>query len=365
MAFKFETDESFAKAVPRVARERVERVIEYLSERPHPDAESIHSARKDLKSLRAVLRLARGSIPDDETRRTANILFRDTGRALSPLRDSQALVEALQKFARGKFRTRSRNSEAQKSGSDFIGKVQSRIQQEAVEELPQYVLKQLRENLREGTGSIDRWFEKSSPEPVNEWETFVGRGLRGTYRRGKNIVVQLETLGRENAGDDTWHELRKCAKALGYQLRLLRFVWPNLIGALNEAIDQLTENLGDDHDLVVLRNRLLNEPYNSSETQSAAETRLNLIESLGRRRRKLQAEAYQVACRVYSEKPRQFENRIRCYWEISRMKPARAPAIKPPPAVASSLKSEKIGAPPSETVRLSSHPRGRAQNIAN
>jgi len=42
--------------------------------KPHPGAVSIHDARKDLKSLRALLRLVRGSI-DESTRLRENVLF--------------------------------------------------------------------------------------------------------------------------------------------------------------------------------------------------------------------------------------------------------------------------------------------------
>ena len=123
--------------------------------------------------------------------------------------------------------------------------------------------------------------------------TFVGTGLRRTYRQGKNVVWQLEMIGQENASDETWHELRKCAKALGYQLRLLRPIWPGPINVLLREIDQLTDRLGDDHDLAVLRGRILNEPYNTSETQDSADTRHIFLQSLDRRRRKLQLESLQ------------------------------------------------------------------------
>ena len=74
MAFRFDIPEALHKAIPRIARERIGRIIESLSEKPQPGAESIHEARKDLKSIRALLRLARGSI-DGEIRLRENTLF--------------------------------------------------------------------------------------------------------------------------------------------------------------------------------------------------------------------------------------------------------------------------------------------------
>jgi CHAD domain-containing protein len=309
MAFKLELDTSFANEIARIARERIGRVIESLAEKPRPSAESIHSARKDLKSLRALLKLARGSVAE-EVRRNENMIFRDIGRSLSALRDSHALLEALRKFAQAKARTRPKNPATQKEVRlDFIQKVRGRIEHEAVKELSPDTLKQLKENLRGTLRTVPHWFDRLSFEPGNEWEVFVGRGLRRTYRRGKAIIGQLETLGKENACDEIWHELRKSAKALGYQVRLL------------EEIDQLTDKLGDDHDLAVLRSRFLAEPYNPAETQGSADMRKGFIDSLDRRRRKLQLGIYQIAQRIYAEKPRQFERRICAYWSVSKTKP--------------------------------------------
>jgi CHAD domain-containing protein len=363
MAFKLEIDKPFVSEIPRIARERIVRVIESLAEKPRPSAESIHSARKDLKSLRALLRLARGSIAED-VRRNENMIFRDTGRSLSALRDSQALVEALKQFAKGKVRTNSKNSVTQKEVRlDFIQKVRSRIEYEAVKELPEDFLKQLKDKLRGTTRSVAHWFDRLSFEPGNEWEVFVGRGLRRTYRRGKSIVSQLESLGKENAGDETWHELRKSAKALGYQLRLLRPVWAELLGTLLGEIDQLTDKLGDDHDLAVLRGRLLAEPYNPTETQGAADIRRDFIDSLDRRRRKLQLEAYQIARRIYAEKPKDFESRICCYWNVSQTRLPKIGAPTPRHVAGPASKIEKPPQPTAKTARSPARRRVRAQSV--
>jgi CHAD domain-containing protein len=362
MAFKFEIEKRFASEIPRIARERIQRVIESLAEKPRPSAESIHSARKDLKSLRALLRLVRGAITD-ETRHNKNILFRDAGRSLAVVRDSQALVEALKKFVKG-TQIASKNSETQQEVRlNFVQQVRSRIEREAVEELPADTLKQLRENLRGAAQSAAHWFDGFSFERENEWEAFVGRGLRRTYRQGREIVGQVESLGKGNVGDETWHALRKNMKALGYQLRLFRPIWPQLLETLLKEIDHSTDKLGDDHDLAVLRGRLLSEPYGASETQVAAETRRIFIESLDRRRLKLQREAYPMVRRIYAEKPRQFEGRIRCYWNISQ-KPIQTPAQFPGDAAGPASKKDIPARSSARTLHRPARRRPRAQRVA-
>ena len=320
MAFKFDIRESLLKGIPRITRERIDRVIASLNEKPQPSAESIHEARKDLKCLRAVLRLARGSI-QREVRRRENIFFRDAGRSLSAARDRQALLEALEYFSKRRHRHQRGSASSEESVHGLIEKIRGKIEREMINELPSETLRQLVQELRGAKRRADLWFDGVLLQPGNEWETFVGTGLRRTYRQGKNLVWQFEMIGQQNASDETWHELRKCAKALGYQLRLLRPIWPGPISVLLGEIDQLTDRLGDDHDLAVLRGRILNEPYNPSETQESADIRQILLQSLDRRKRKLQSDSLQLARRIYVEKPGQFERRLAAYWQAWHLKP--------------------------------------------
>src|ERR1700722_16175064 len=122
MAFRFDLQESFLKAIPRLARERIDRVIESLSEKPHPGAVSIHDARKDLKSLRALLRLVRGSI-DESARLRENVLFREAGRSLSTVRDPQALLEVLENLSKRLHADVGRSNSKQQSIRAFPAKI--------------------------------------------------------------------------------------------------------------------------------------------------------------------------------------------------------------------------------------------------
>jgi hypothetical protein len=147
----------------------------------------------------------------------------------------------------------------------------------------------------------------------------VGIGLRQTYRKAKNLVWQFEMMGLETSDDNTWHELRKSAKALGYQLRLLKPIWPKMMNASVDEIDQLTDRLGDANDLAILRARILNEPYDPSETLDSGETRRIFLQMLDRRKQKLQSEAFKLAKLVYAEKPGRFERRLAAYWQVERI----------------------------------------------
>ncbi len=315
MAFRFYRQETFRKAIPRIARERIDHVIESLSAKPHPDADSIHEARKNLKSLRALLRLARGSI-DDGVRVRENSFFRDTGRSLSTIRDTEALLEALEYFRKRHPGSSRPSTPKQDSIRAFIEKTREDIQKNLIVGLAPGALKKLVRDLREAKRRTTLWHEGVLLQSENEWETFVGNGLRRTYRKAKNLVWQFEVIGHETVDDKAWHELRKCAKALGYQLRLLKPIWPGMLNSLGDEIDQLTDCLGDANDLSILYGRILNEPYDRSGTQKWGETRRFFLQSLDERKQKLHSEAFNLARLIYTEKPRQFERRLAEYWQI-------------------------------------------------
>ena len=317
MAFKFDTKETFQTAILRIARERIDRVIESLSEKPRPGAESIHEARKNLKFLRAVLRLESGSI-NTQVRRSENIFFRDAGRLLSPIRDPQALLEVLDYFTERHTGQSEGSTPKQESIHTFIKKIQAKIERHLVDGLPPRAVRKLLSDLRNVRRRANLWFGGVPLESGNEWEIFVGTGLRRTYRKAKNLIWQFEVVGHETGDDNAWHELRKCAKALGYQLRLLKPIWPGMMTALVDELDQLTDRLGDANDLAILRGKILNEPYDPSETQGAAETRRIFLQMLDRRKQKLQLEAFKLARLIYAEKPSQFERRLAGYWQVRR-----------------------------------------------
>jgi CHAD domain-containing protein len=317
MAFRFDLHETFQKAIPRLARERIDRVIESLSEKPHPGAVSIHDARKDLKSLRALLRLVRGSI-DKGARLRENVLFREAGRSLSIVRDPQALLEVLENLTERLQTDSGRSTSKQESTRAFAAKIHREIEQTLVDGLPSGLIRTLVRELREAKRRAALWFEGIVLRPGNEWEIFVGTGLRQTYRKSKNLVWQFEVMGREKADDQAWHELRKSAKALGYQLRLLKSIWPGLVDPMVGEIDQLTDRLGDANDLAILGGKILNQPYNPAEMKEFAEPRRIFLQSLDRRKQKLHAEAFEIARLIYAEKPGQFERRCAAYWLIRR-----------------------------------------------
>src|SRR3954453_7178467 len=92
MSYRFVKRETVPDGLRRIARERIENALaELRGETDSSPEEAIHEARKDMKKLRAVLRLARDELGDDVYRRE-NACFRDAARKLSGVRDADVML---------------------------------------------------------------------------------------------------------------------------------------------------------------------------------------------------------------------------------------------------------------------------------
>lgn len=326
MAFRFEPHESAAESVRRVARERLTRILSELAQKPAPGADNVHNARRDLKSLRALLRLIRGSM-EPTKRRNENLVFRDAGRMLSQSRDAQVSLDALRRCVKSKTqRSRTQNSAPI---LHFTEKLESQFTKEIDSSLPPESLEATVRQLRSARRRVRYWLGPASDATLPQWQSLIGEGLRRTYRQGRELIAQYDLVGRANFADESWHELRKNTKTLGYQLRLLRPIWPGPIEGLIDEIDRLGEYLGDDHDLTLVRLRIMDEPYPETATQDAAEGRRALIQSITRRQNKLKSKAVSLARLVYVETPRRFEARFATYWRLWHAHSARPPVRNP------------------------------------
>ena len=120
---------------------------------------------------------------------------------------------------------------------------------------------------------------------------------------------------------DNLHEWRKQTKYLWHQLQVLEPLWPSVLAGLAEQAHALSQHLGDDHDLAMLRDKLLGEPDQFADAAAVSA----VVDLLDRRRVDLQKLAVSLGRRLYAERPARFAARLRGYWKVSRSE-ARATA---------------------------------------
>ena len=87
-----------------------------------------------------------------------------------------------------------------------------------------------------------------------------------------------------------------------------------MLERLSDELETLGEYLSDDHDLTLLRQRML-EPLELPGDRTDLEALIALIDQ---RRGELQVEAKRLGERVYAEKPRAFAGRLQVYWQAWR-----------------------------------------------
>ncbi|MGH2713785.1 MAG: CHAD domain-containing protein, partial [Thermoleophilaceae bacterium] len=95
-AYRLKRGEPVPEGVARIARGRIDHAIDALTDATE---EGVHEARKDMKKLRALLRLVRGEIGEKVFRREADS-FRDAARELAGVRDADVMLATLAELER-------------------------------------------------------------------------------------------------------------------------------------------------------------------------------------------------------------------------------------------------------------------------
>jgi len=298
-AYRFLPDEPVSEAVKRVVATRVDDAIAQLrGEAGTAPAEAVHEARKDIKKIRSALRLVRDALGDDDWR-LENDHYRDCARQLSGFRDAEVLVDALDGLS-------------ERFGS-VTGERSERLRKELEHE----------NRAAHEDGSIERAMATSAAEletgrvriaalPINGdgWK-LIGPGLHRSYRRGRKRLRGVE----EEASVTNLHELRKRVKDLWYQLRLIREADAELIGSLADHAHDLSDHLGDDHDLALLHDQVQRRPAAFADPAD----RRHLLEQIAQRRGELQFAAISLGERIYDEKPKRFTKGLKDRWELSQI----------------------------------------------
>ena len=297
-AYRLLAGEPVSSGIERVVLARVDDAVAHLrGEAATEPAEGVHEARKDIKKIRSALRLVREAIGDDVWRRE-NQHYRDCARQLSGFRDAEVLVEALDGLAErfgppaaDRFDRLRRELEQENRAAHEDGSIERAMATAAAE-------------LEAGRARID-----SLPLEGDGWE-LIGPGLHRSYRRGRKRLRGVE----EEASVTNLHELRKRVKDLWYQLRLIRDADSAMIGTLADHAHDLSDHLGDDHDLALLRE----EAQRRAAAFADPADQRHLLEQIDQRRGELQFAAISLGERIYDEKPKRFTKRLRRRWDAWR-----------------------------------------------
>lgn len=292
MSYRFNIAEPVGENVRRIATEEIKTAISHLKNTRSKDREEdIHEARKAIKRLRALLRLVRPEL--GQWFRRENTALRDIGHSLSDLRDSSIVLETFDSLpADGTHR-----KELQPARRGL------QEQKKAKEETTD-----LEQTLAKAAGALQEVSERVDQWPLNsDGFEAIAEGLRAEYRDGRKAMPEA----LKSNDSLIFHEWRKRAKCQLFHMRLLKNVVPEPLRHEEKELHELETALGDDHNLLILREHLEAHPK-AFGGKKLVQRSLQLIKQ---RESELRAKAEALGQEVYAHKPKEFVELLRAEWE--------------------------------------------------
>jgi CHAD domain-containing protein len=250
----------------------------------------VHEARKTIKRLRALARLLRYALGDEEFARV-NASLRDSGRRLAGARDAEVVMAALDRLLRRHPRA---------LASESVGSLRRELVAERALAAWQADEEEVLGGLQATQREMSRW-------RIAEYDfDAMAPGLHRVYWDGRRRWRRI--TGRRRASSKAMHEWRKRVKDLGYVAEMLEHDHTGYIRRLAARGKRLGELLGEEHDLALLAGSVREHEHLFDEDPAAREALLKLI---ARRRKQLRARSAKLGERLYQRKPGAFIRRVR------------------------------------------------------
>ncbi len=277
------SDKDVTKATRRLATKRAAHALAAL-EGDTPPAEALHTARKDAKKLRALLKLVGPVLPGYKAE---NVALRDAARAVSLLRDRAAMLEAFDRVAPGE-------------AGEAFATIRAALEARAPATADEHALVADFAATFEALGERARHW-KLRKKGFDAFEA----GLVDRYARARKAM----TLARKKGSEEAFHEWRKRAKTHWFHAGLLAPMAPELMAPHVALAEDVAERLGEQHDLVNLSGLL--------PTLDVPEAdRMAFAALVTAQREALEHHALIQGARLHADRPKALARRWRVWWEL-------------------------------------------------
>jgi CHAD domain-containing protein len=264
-------------------------------------AELVHEARKAIKRMRALARLLRDELGEQEFARV-DASLRSAGRRLAGARDADVRLATLRELIERHPRALGpspRPSEGNGQAREGIRHLEEQLQRERLSNSGPSDIDQVLADIATMRDQLARWslveidFDTLSP------------GLRRVYREGRH---RYSRCARAQGRDEQHvHDWRKRVKSLYYALDMLGAKKAKGARRATRRADRLGDLLGSEHDLWMLCVYVEEHPAAFGTDPAAKDGLVKLIEQ---RRRRLRKRALALGARLYKRKPGRFTRRI-------------------------------------------------------
>lgn len=304
MGYRLIPGEDLRESVRQAADEQIGRSLSKFS-RKSKEGNAVHETRKSLKRLRALLHLVKPGMQKSDFQRDEARL-KQIAKSLSGVRDIQAMLETVAKL---------------EAYDDAVGygptaqalrKHLEAKRDEAEKKLNGSSAAQTRKLLKEARQAFQEIDLKS-----NDF-TAPAKTIERDYRKAKKAFH----LAYETGADEAFHDWRKYVQRHWRQLLLVTPCWPKALRPHTILARDLSDALGEDHDLFVLSGFIL-----SSKVKFGSRNETKTYLALCKRRQdELRILARDMGVRLFAEKPSSLAARLTAYWETAPRLEERSPA---------------------------------------
>ncbi|MGL4395296.1 MAG: CHAD domain-containing protein [Hyphomicrobium sp.] len=294
MAFRYKLREPVQKGFRRIAREQITRAItELRGDAVHPA--SVHQCRKAMKRLKAHLRLVRGGV-SEKTFRAHYDDVSEIADLLAGARAEHVLDETIDNLE-------------QRFGSDVEALLEPlRAHLSSAARPPDALLAPA--DAAKAMQRLAKAEKRFAKIRIKRKPAFgvIADGLEQTYRRARHYQARAY---RSGASED-FHELRKAVQWHWRHMALIWRAWPELLSVRIDAAREISQILGDDHDLAMLL-------VKTQELAPVLGDARGAIDRLARaRQEELREAAASRVARLFAESPKAFARRMSAYWDAAR-----------------------------------------------
>jgi hypothetical protein len=323
--FGLGSEETPASGVRRIALAQLDLAIELLEgESSVAPQEAVHETRKALKRSRALMRLLEGELGAKPARRERAAL-RDAAASLAGARDAEVMVSTLDALVR----RHPRKLERRRGVVELRADLERERREASARTLGDALTReQVARELADVRARVERWRLPAHRSAAK----LTGPGLERIYRAGRD---GRRRAGKRQAGPRTLHRWRKHVKDLRYAAEVLDVREPEEANAkpadrrsgrrrskldrraharseraakVARRADRLGETLGEEHDLMLLAERVrAHKPLERARKR----TRKRLLRAISHRRAELRGRALREGERLYAPGPRRFLRKMR------------------------------------------------------
>jgi CHAD domain-containing protein len=292
MPYRFKIDEPVEKAFRRIAGEQLAIALAELDAAGGIDAKGVHEFRKALKRLRALVRLASSALDGRSVRRRTRALG-EIARLLSDHRDSAVMRDTVAKLT----------SESDVDTAAALAPLHSELARVSAENGATFDA----EAAAEARRLLLREVKKFSRMRLRGrgFQVLEG-GLEKSYRRAREAI----NVAYAEPTDENFHSLRKAVQWHWRQMNLLSRAWPEEFAVRAAAAHELSQLIGDDHDLAVLIDAVEDADDVPSESKPA------ILAVCKQQQEVLRQAAEPRARRLFAEAPKAFVKRLSVYWKL-------------------------------------------------